>query len=175
MQIRWKILPVLSLGLTLVAGCAVTPTVQEVLPIEEDLSRYSALEVVVDAPEHIRKEHGYAVTAAELQKEFIANVVASGKFATVGIISQSPKSLEARLAIKDFNYVSGASRGLVGVFGGRAVLNVTMTLKDREKEMVVGTFVAGDSSSYGQGVFGAVTSTQISAIAKELSSKLSGR
>jgi len=159
----------------LIAGCAATPTIQQVRPIEADLSRYGALQVVVDAPEHIRKQTGYDITATELTREFIANVSASGKFATVGTEARTGKSLEARLTITDFNYVSGAARGMVGILGGRAILHVTMTVKDNETAAVVGMVTAGHTSSHAQGVFSPVTSGQITAIAKELSSRLSNR
>jgi len=160
----------------LVAGCAATPTVQQVRPIEGDLSRYGVLQVIVDAqPESIRKENGYVNTSADLQKEFIANVSASGKFATVGAEAPAGKGLEARLTITEFSYVSGAARGLTGIGGGKAILNVTMTLKDRETGTVVGILTARHASSDLEGAFGAVTSRQLSAIALELASRVSGR
>ena len=175
MQNNSLILSVLASASFLIAGCAATPIVHQGQPFEADLSRYSALQVVVDAPEHIRKQTGYDITASELQKEFIANVSASGKFATVGTEARTPKSLEARLTITQFNYVSGAARGTVGILGGRAILDVTMTLKDIETAAVVGTVTARHASSHAQGVFSPVTSVQITAIAKELSARLSGR
>jgi len=160
----------------LIAGCAATPTVQQVRPIEGDLSRYGVLQVIVDAqPESIRKQNGYVNTSADLQKEFIANVSASGKFATVGAEVPAGKGLEARLTITEFSYVSGAARGLVGVGGGQAILNVTMTLKDRETGTVVGILTARHASSDLEGAFSAVTSRQLSAIALELASRVSGR
>ncbi len=166
---------VLALASFVISGCAVTPDIQQTRPIEADLSRYSALQTVVDAPEHIRKQAGYDITAAELAREFIANVSASKKFATVGTEARTGKSLEARLTITEFNYVSGAARGMLGILGGRAILQVTMSLKDNENAMVIGTITAGHTSSHAQGVFSPVTSGQISAIAKELSSRLIGQ
>jgi len=169
------ILSVAALASFLIAGCAVTPTIQQVRPIDTDLSQYSALQVVVDGPEPVRKQRGYDITATELLKEFIASVVASGKFATVGTEARTGKGLAARLTITEFNYVSGAGRGLFGVGGGQAILNVTMTLTDNETATVVGIVAAGHTASLGQGVASPVTSGQISAIAKELSSRLSDR
>jgi len=169
------ILSVPALASFLIAGCAVTPTIQQVRPIDTDLSQYSALQVVVDGPEPVRKQRGYEITATELLKEFIASVAASGKFSTVGTEARTGKGLEARLTITEFNYVSGAGRGLFGVGGGQAILNVTMTLKDNETATVVGIVAAGHTANLGQGVASPVTSGQISAIAKELSSRLSGR
>jgi hypothetical protein len=166
------LLSVFALASLIIAGCAATPTVQQVRPIDADLSRYTSLQIVVDAPEHVRSKPGYDITSADLQKEFMANVAASGKFATVGTEAQSGKSLEARLTITDLNYVSGASRGAVGILAGRAVLNVTMTLKDNETAAVIGSIAAAHASSHGQGVFSPVTSTQITAIAKDFASRL---
>ena len=170
------LIPVLLvLASLLIAGCAATPTVHEARPIEGDLSRHSTVQAVVEASEHIRKQTGYDITAAELLKEFIANVSASGKYASAATGTPETKGLEARLTITDFNYVSGAARGLVGVLGGRAILHVTMTLKDNQTGAVVGTVSAGHASSHMQGVFSPVTSRQITAIAKELAAKLSER
>jgi hypothetical protein len=171
------ILSVLAGASFLIAGCAVTPTIRQVHPIEADLSRYSAIQVIVDAPENVRKQRGYANTAADLLKEFIAGVVASGKYATVGTEAPTGKGLEARLTITELNYVSGASRGLIGAVGGEAILNVTMTLKDNETATVVGIVTARHTSGDDAlpGVGSAVTSRQISAFATELSSRLSGR
>jgi len=166
---------VFALASLIIAGCAATPTVQQVRPIDADLSRYTSLQIVVDAPEHVRSKTGYDITSAELQREFMANVAASGKFATVGTNAQPGKNLEARLTITDLNYVSGASRGGFGILAGRAVLNVTMTLKDMETAAVIGSVAAAHASSHAQGVFSPVTSTQITAIAKEFSSRLMSR
>jgi hypothetical protein len=168
-------LSVLVLASFLIAGCAATPSVQQVRPIEGDLARYRALLVVVDAPEEIRKQNGYDITAAELQRGLIANVAASGKYATVGTGAGTGKGLEARLTIIEFNYVSGAARGTLGIMAGRAVLHVTMTLKDTETAKVLGMVNAAHSSSHAQGVFSPVTSAQISAITKEFSSRLTGQ
>lgn len=159
----------------LFAGCAATPSVQQVRPIDADLSRYTALQVVVDAPDHIRKQSGYEITVAELQREFIAIVSATGKFATLGMEARAGKRLEARLTITELNYVSGASRGMVGILAGRAILHVTMTLKDMDTAAMLGTVTAGHTSSLGQGVFSPVTSAQITAIAKEFSIRITER
>ena len=175
MQKRFLV-SILALASLLIAGCAATPSVQQVRPVEADLSsRYRALQVVVDAPEAIRKQNGYDVTAAELQQALISNVAAASKFATVGTGAGTGKGLEARLTINELNFVSGASRAVVGILAGRAVLQVTMTLKDSETGNVLGIVNAGHSSSHAQGVFSPATGGQITAIAKELSSRLTGQ
>ena len=167
---------VLALASILIAGCAATPSVQQVRPVEADLSsRYRALQVVVDASEEIRKQNGYDVTAAELQQALITNVAAAAKFAAVGTGAGTGKGLEARLTINELNYVSGASRAAVGILAGRAVLHVTMTLKDTETGNVLGIVNAGHASSHGQGVFSPATGGQITAIAKEFSSRITGQ
>jgi hypothetical protein len=158
-----------------IAGCAATPTVQQVRPIEADLSQFTSLQVVMDAAQHVRSKPGYDITSAELQREFIANMAASGRYAYVGPDKQPGKCLEARLTITDLNYVSGAARGGAGILAGRAILYVTMTLKDIEAGQGVGAITASHTSSHGQGVFSPVTSTQITAIAKEFSSRLAAR
>ena len=166
---------VVALASFVIAGCAATPTVQRVQSIDTDLSQYTAVQLVVDAPEHVRGKTGYDITSAELRREFMSNLAASGRFATVGTDAQPGKSLEARLTITDLNYVSGASRGGFGILAGRAVLDVTMTLTDVETTKVIGSYSAAHASSHAQGVFSPVTSTQITAIAKELSVRLTVR
>ena len=156
----------------LISGCAVTPAVQQERAVEVDPSRYRTVQVVIDAPEHIRRKNGYDITADELTKQFMANVAASGKFAAVGREPATGKGLVARLTITDFNYVSGAARGTGGILAGRAVLRVNMVLTDSENGAALGSVSAGHASSHGQGVFSPVTSGQITAIAKELSSRL---
>src|SRR5688572_8222498 len=114
-----RLLPsVLVLVSLLIVGCAATATVPAARALQGDLARHSAVEVVVDAPEHIRKQTGYDITAAELLKDFIANVSASGRHASAATGAPGAKGLEARLTITEFNYVSGAARGLVGILGG---------------------------------------------------------
>ena len=61
---------VVALASLVIAGCAATPTVQSVRSIDADLSRYTAVQVVVDAPEHVRGKTGYDITSAELRREF---------------------------------------------------------------------------------------------------------
>ena len=126
----------------------------------------------MDAPQHVRSKHGYDITADELARQFIANVAASGKFSAVGREPATGKGIVARLMITDFNYVSGAARGAGGIIAGRAVLRVSMVLTDSENGSALGSLSAGHASSHGQGVFSPVTSGQITAIAKELSSRL---
>lgn len=156
----------------LTAGCAVIPRIQQPQPIAQDLSRYSAVQVFVDAPQEIRQKTGYDSTSAELLEEFIANVKASGKYALVGTNDLTGKGLEVRLNITELNYVHGGTRAAVGIFGGRARLSVTMMIKDKTNGSVVGVVSAGDTSRHIQGVFSATTSRQVAAIAKELAAKL---
>lgn len=80
--------------------------------------------------------------------------------------------LETKLTVTELNYVHGAARAAVGILAGRAVLKVTMTLRDKSNGAVLGTITAEHSSSHLQGVFGPTTGRQISAIAQELASKL---
>src|SRR5262245_42505695 len=99
----------------IVSGCAAKPGVRQVQPITADLSRYSVLAVVVDTNERTRGKPGYDITARELWREFVANVTASGRFRDVVEQTGLGDSLEARLTITNFNYVSGAARGTIGV------------------------------------------------------------
>jgi len=114
-------------------------------------------------------------TSADLQKEFIANVSASGKFAHGRRGGPAGKGLEARLTITEFIYVSGAARGLVGIGGGQAILNVTMTLKDRETGTVVGILTARHASSNLEGAFSAVTAASFPRSPWSLPPRVSGR
>ncbi len=157
----------------LLIGCAATPTIKTSDPITSGLaSQYKTVHVIVDAPKNIRETAGFEVTSSTLLKEFTDNLKATGKYSIVGPEVKTGRVLVTQLTITDLNYVHGATRGTVGIFGGRAVLNVTMTLKDRESNAPLGEITAGHSSHMGQGVFSPVTSTQITAIAKELSAKL---
>lgn len=156
----------------LLAGCAATPTVREEGRTAADLSRFSTVQVIVEAPESVRKDDGYAETSAELLKEFIEAVKATGKYSSVGTQAAGSRVLETRLTINELNYVHGAARGGFGILAGRAVLKVTMTIKDNANGAVLGTVSADHSSSHLQGVFSPTTSRQVSAIAKELASKL---
>ena len=156
----------------LLAGCAATPTVRDEGRAGADLSKYSTVQVVVEAPDQVRKVDGYEETAAELMKEFSEAVKATGKYSAVGAQAAGTRVLETRLAINELNYVHGAARGGFGILAGRAVLKVTMTMKDKASGAVIGTVSADHSSSHLQGVFSPTTSRQVSAIAKELASKL---
>lgn len=162
----------IPLLLVLASGCAVTPKVEEPHPVAQGLPRGGTVEAIVDAPDPIRQMEGYSSTSAALLEEFIANVKATNKYATVGAGELDEKALQARLTITALNYVSGASRALVGVMGGRAVLSVTMTIMDKESGAVLGMVNAEHESSHAQGVFSPPTSRQVSAIAKVLAAKL---
>lgn len=80
-----------------------------------------------------------------------------------------------RLTIVDLNYVHGAARGFVGILAGKAVLDVIMTLKDKEGGAVVGTVTEGHKSHHGQGVFSPTTGRQVTAISKELATRVTAR
>jgi hypothetical protein len=167
-------LAVSLLAIFFLAACAATPMVQEQRTANANASGYGDVRVVVDAPDDIRQMTGYAETAAELLEAFIANVKASGKYATVGPNIGTGKTLETRLTIKQFSYVHGAGRIMGGILAGRAVLQVDMTVKDPQTDTVLALVTANHASHLGQGVFSPTTSRQVSAIAKELSAKLSG-
>ena len=166
----------------LLAACAATPTVQDVtarapaataeVPVSANLAQYRLVQVIVDAPEHVRKVDGYASASDELLNEFINAVRATGKYSAVGTTSEGNRMLVAKLTINELNHVSGAARGTVGVLAGRAVLRVTMTLSDKRTTETLATITAGHASSHLQGVFSPTTSRQVTAIAKELASKL---
>ena len=156
----------------LFAGCAATPNVADQQPLRGDLSQYRAVQVSVDAAPEVRQKDGYDVTADELRQQFIANVQARGKYASVGTAANATQALDTRLTITDLNYVSGAARAAAGIIAGRATLGVTMTVKDRQSGAVLGVVSASHASSHLQGVFSPTTSRQIEAIAKELASKL---
>lgn len=162
------------LAVLFLAACAATPIVQEQRAQNVNTSGYSYVLVVVDAPEHIRQMTGYEETSAELLEQFIANVRASGKYAAVGTDIRNVKTVETRLTIKELGYVHGAGRFMVGIVAGRAVLRVEMTVKDPQSETVLALVSANHASHHGQGVFSPTTSRQVSAIARELSGKLSG-
>jgi hypothetical protein len=146
--------------------------VEDVDPVSHSLPAVSTVEVTVDAPAPIRQLEGYAETSAALLQEFIANVKAVNKYATVGAGNIDADALKAHLTITALNYVSGASRALTGVLGGRAVLSVTMTVKDKASSSILGVVSAEHESSHAQGAFSPPTSRQVTAIAKVLAEKL---
>jgi len=177
MRDHFPIQSVFALALFLIAGCAVTPTIEQVRPIKVDLSLYRSIQVVVDARENIRRYRGYNFAATELRKAFIADVLASGKYASVGTEAQTGKSLEVSLTITDFFYVSDSidewTRKYFGT--GQAILEVTMTLKDNETGAVIGAIAAGHTDRVSKGQSSVPTSIQIAAIAKALSSRVTNR
>jgi uncharacterized protein DUF4410 len=154
------------------AGCAVTPSVEQQQPISADLSKYRVLYARVDAPEVVRKQFGYDKVAPELMRQFVAEVRSSGGFASVTTEPPAGQALEARLDITQLVYVNETDRVLTGVLAGRAVLAATMTLVDKETSTVIGRVSAADTSSHMHGIFGAGSSRQSAAIAKEFSSRL---
>jgi len=154
----------------LAAGCAATPMVDD--RVSADLTSYTMVQVMVEPDAMVRGAHGYDITAAELARQFIDNVRAGGKAAVPGPGFAEGTVLEAKLTIRSLSYVSGAGRGAVGIGAGRAVLAVTMTLTDKQTGAQLGAANAEHSSSHGQGVFSPTTARQITAIAKELASRV---
>jgi hypothetical protein len=161
---------VLGVLILLAAGCAATPMVDG--RIAADLAPYTMVQVLVEPDPAVRGAHGYDVTAAELAQQFIDNVRAGGKAAVPGPGFAEGRVLEAKLTIRSLSYVSGAGRGMGGIMAGRAVLAVTMTLTDKQTGAVLGAANAQHSSSHGQGVFSPTTARQVTAIAKELASRV---
>jgi hypothetical protein len=163
----------LALAALAIAGCAATPSVTEER-INVDVSRYTEVQARVDSDAGVRQQPGYDVTATDLLRWFVDSLRATGKFAVVGTEGAAPgaRGLDVRLRITGFNYVSGASRGMVGIAAGRAVLNVTMELTDMETKQAVGVLSASHASHHGQGVFSPTSGRQAEAIGKELASRL---
>ncbi len=172
MKINLRIIVILTMAFFLVVGCAATPTVYEPNEIEVNLSQYNDVQVVVGASDQIRQKKGYDATSALLLKEFVANVKAMGKYRIVDSESIYGQVLEVRLNITNFNYVHGAARGMFGILGGRAILYVTMSLKDKETASELSVVVAKHTSSHAQGIMSPTTSRQVTAITKELALKL---
>lgn len=167
----YKLVLVLPL---LLIGCAAVPTVEQPQLISSELGRFKVVQIVIDGTEKIRQTAGFENTSAALREEFTANLRASGRFTEVGA-DPRPGSLVVKLVITELNYVHGATRGLIGILAGRAVLNVTMSLSDSINGASLGEIRAEHSSSHAQGVFSPVTSTQVTAIANEFSAKLIAR
>ena len=154
------------------SACAATPRVLEQGPPDTDLSRYKAVVVTVEASDAVRKGEGYDATSAELLNEFVSNLKASGKYAVVSAEAGNAGSLDVRLTITRLNYVHGAARGFFGIVAGRAVLEVTMTVKDKDSGAILRAITADHASHHGQGVFSPTTSRQVAAIAKDLAGRL---
>ena len=158
-----------------VIGCAATPRIDQLRPIDTNFREFTAVQVIVDGSESVRRKNGYESTAAALLEEMIENLHASKKFDHVGANVQRGKVLEASLLITDLDYLHGAARGFLGIMAGRAVLTVVMTVKDQQTGRVLGAVRAGDRSSHAQGIFSPTTGRQVSAIAEEFSKRLSGK
>ena len=165
---------VVTLQTLFVIGCAANPWTEPLRPMDTDFREFTGVQVVVDGTEGVRRQTGYEPTVEELWEEMIENLHASKKFKDVGDIVQGSKVLQVTLLITELNYVHGATRGTVGIMGGRAVLTVVMTVTDRQTGRVLGQVRAGDRSSHAQGVFSPTTGRQVSAIAEEFSKILSG-
>jgi hypothetical protein len=137
-----------------------------------DLSQYTTIQVIVEPYQGGAVPDGFEGTSATFRREFSDNLRASGKFAVAETETQGGKTLEARLSIDALNYVHGAARGTTGILAGRAVLNATLTLRDKETGAVIDVIRGSHASSHAHGVFGATTGRQVTAIAKEFSSRL---
>ena len=175
MKLTNQILIVVMAFQLFIFGCAATPWTEQLRPIDIDLLEFESAQVLVDGSEGVRHKTGYESTASALSKELIENLQASKKFKTVGPNTQRGKVLQAFLLITDLNYVHGAARGFMGIGGGRAVLTVTMILKDQQTGRVLGAVKASDRSSHAQGILSPTTSRQVSAIAKEYSVRITGK
>jgi Domain of unknown function (DUF4410) len=165
----------IALATCVIMGCAAVPTMEDSKPIAVELARYKSAQVTVDGTEQIRNAAGFEATSTALRDEFVANLRTSGRFSNVAANVADKDALLVLLRITDLNYVHGATRGAVGIFAGRAVLGVTMMLSDKSSGAMLGALRASHSSSHAQGVFSPVTSTQVTAIAKEFSAKLTGK
>lgn len=165
----------IALATALFVGCAAVPTVDSTKPMTVNVAQYKSVQVIVDGTDQMRQTAGFEATSTALRDEFTANLRATGSFTTVGPDVPLKGGLVARLVITELNFVHGATRGTVGIFAGRAILQVVMTVTDKDTNAVLGEYRASHSSSHAQGVFSPVTSTQVTAIAKEFSQKLSGK
>ena len=172
MKTEFLIVPFLLAASVLLGACAATPRLREEGPVVKDLSRYSSVQVIIEASDDIPSTKRLCPTSAALLKTFLGNVKALGKYASVGVEASGGEVSEVWLRITDLSYVHGAERGVVGVTAGRAVLKVAMTLQDKQTGAVLGTVTAGHCSSHAQGVFSPTTGREVTAIAKELSSRL---
>jgi uncharacterized protein YceK len=162
-------------AVAMLAGCAAVPTVDSSKPITGNIAQYKSVQVIVDGTDQMRQTAGFEATSAALRDEFTANLRAAGQFTAVGSAAPASGGLVARLVITELNYVHGATRGAVGILAGRAILQVVMTVTEKDTNAVLGEVRASHSSSHAQGVFSPVTSTQVTAIAKEFAQKLSGK
>jgi hypothetical protein len=147
----------------------VNPMVQS---YRADLSAYTAVQVIMESYAGAERPHGYELTADTLRRELIDNLMAAGKFTVVEKETPGGKTLEARVRIQELSYVSGAARGTTGILAGRAVLNATLELRDKDSGDIVDTIRASHASSHAHGVFGATSGRQITAVAKEFASRI---
>lgn len=164
-----------TMSCALLASCAATPTTLDNEKSDVSLSKYDSVQVIVSAPPFIKQQTGYVLTSEALRTEFIDQLRNSGRFETVGLAVNGAKPLVAELVITRFNYVHGAARFFGGVFGGSAALGVTMTVRDKITGETLQTVTLHDGSKRLQGIFGATTGRQVSAMAREFAAELTGQ
>jgi len=165
----------IAFAAALLVGCAAVPTVDQSKPISANLAQYKSVQVIVDGTPGIRQTAGFENTSNALRDEFTANLRSSGRFSSVGPSAGDNDALQVQLLITELNYVHGGTRAAVGIFAGRAILAVVMSVTDKNSNTALGEMRATHSSSHAQGVFSPVTSTQVTAIAKEFADKLTAR
>ncbi len=158
--------------LILVAGCAATPTTSRQQAENVNLASFNNAYIVINAKEDIKNKDGYAKTADLLRNALQTNLKKMNVFKGVMLEEIKDNSVEINVEISEFNYVSGASRGILGVVAGRAVLQVTMRVIDSKTRKTLITVNSGHRSHQGQGVFSPVTSAQIKSIASELANNI---
>jgi hypothetical protein len=151
----------------LLSACASNPTVRNTGTRSGSLADYQGLAVTVQAADSVRRQSGFESTSDTLLKNFVS----SAKERNLKVLTaktSDPLVLDVTLTITSFNHVSGVKRGMIGMLGGRAALNVSMTVTDRDTGAVLRRVQANDTSKNMQGIFSATTGRQADAIADQL-------
>ena len=155
-----------------VVGCAGKSAYMDVRqPVSTDLKKYKNVYLKVTGQRGSNTQEELDLTVAELTKSIQRKLIFSGRYKTVLLHApEKPlqKELVIRVAIEDFDYLSGASKVLGGIMTGNARLKVRVSLLDAVDNTLVGEMVSGVQGSASSGIFRADTAGQIEEVTKQV-------
>ncbi|WP_263079420.1 hypothetical protein [Endozoicomonas sp. Mp262] len=163
---------------SLVTACASNTFIQEIQPVKTSLSPYNkAIITVKEGSPSVKTKKGFEASKSALEKDFAASLTELNTFHIIsrtqakGVV-ENDTTLLINLIIEDFQYLSGASSVVAGVFSGNAYFKVRAQIIDLKSGDIIGEVRSGAHTESSDGIFRGSTGTLITKISKKLAKEI---
>lgn len=161
---KWIATAVLLLVLT---GCAAQSKILTSQPLQQELSRYSALAIDVTPGSGVARNADFEKVRPNLIKA-IATKLPGRTTLAASQGTDGRAGLNLKIVVKQLAYTSQGARMMFGISSGKAILMTDIELSDVETGRALWQASTEAVSGKQHGIFGSSTTTQVEALSEQI-------